>query len=29
MTAHAGLEVLDADGALLDTTYRGYDHFGR
>lgn len=29
MTAHAGLEVLDAGGALLDTTYRGYDHFGR
>jgi thiamine-monophosphate kinase len=27
MTAHGGLEVLDADGLLLDTTYRGYDHF--
>ncbi|GAB4477171.1 MAG: thiamine-phosphate kinase [Burkholderiaceae bacterium] len=27
MTAHAGLEVLDADGTLMDTTYRGYDHF--
>jgi len=29
MTAEPGLEVLDADGELLDTTYRGYDHFGQ
>ncbi len=29
MTAHAGLEVVDADGTLVDTTYRGYDHFAQ
>ncbi|MFZ5540670.1 MAG: thiamine-phosphate kinase, partial [Pseudomonadota bacterium] len=29
MTADRGLEVLDADGGLMDTTYRGYDHFAR
>lgn len=29
MTDRGGLEVLDADGKLLDTTCRGYDHFGQ
>jgi thiamine-monophosphate kinase len=27
MTPHPGLEVLDADGTVVETTYRGYDHF--
>jgi thiamine-monophosphate kinase len=29
MTGRPGLEVLDADGAVLETTYRGYDHFAQ
>lgn len=29
MTPEGGLEVLDAEGGLVDTTYRGYDHFAR
>jgi thiamine-monophosphate kinase len=29
MTAQPGLEVLDADGTVVDTTYRGYDHFAQ